>query len=464
MTIKSPLARGHTGVTGKGNTRDTKVERVGRVTIYKRGLSYSLYYRENGKTVRRAVDGNLATARATAHKVAAALEEHRPTPLGYERVSPSQFVSAFLDYTTHVQKLALRTQDRYRAALDRFKEFAADANIAFIDAVADTTVEDFVRWLRGQRRPRNGMRTERARLAPYKTGGIKFILSTCRTAFHWAARRRMLPPYAANPFARFGIDRLKSEDDAPEARAIFTPEQEQAFFAACDDWQRPIYTTLAAYGMRIGELNHLLIEDMDFSSGVIYIRSKPEMLWSIKTRRRRDLPLTSEMATLFQRVIGRRKAGFVFLNDAYLRGKRKDVKTFPSDPAFRAHLQTIQDSVTRANPAATERDRLRAVRDFCRKMGQITERRLLEEFRKVTRAIACPHLTRVHDLRHLFATRAQERGINPFLVQAITGHESLSMLGRYTHLGANAQRSAMQAILSTLPGLGGIDDETPKQI
>jgi len=87
------------------------------------------------------------------HKIAAALNEHQPTPLGYERTSPDKFVAGFLDAVTTVQKLALRTQDRYRAALERFKEFCAAAGVNHIDAVTPQTVEDFVRWLRGRSGP-----------------------------------------------------------------------------------------------------------------------------------------------------------------------------------------------------------------------------------------------------------------------------------------------------------------------
>jgi len=39
-------SRGHAGTTSNGHVRDVRVERLGRVTIYKRGKSYYLYYRE----------------------------------------------------------------------------------------------------------------------------------------------------------------------------------------------------------------------------------------------------------------------------------------------------------------------------------------------------------------------------------------------------------------------------------
>lgn len=43
---------------------------------------------------------------------------------------------------------------------------------------------------------------------------------------------------------------------------------------------------------------------------------------------------------------------------------------------------------------------------------------------------------RFHDLRHEATTRLFERGLNPMEVAAITGHKTLQMLKRYTHLRA----------------------------
>ena len=41
-----------------------------------------------------------------------------------------------------------------------------------------------------------------------------------------------------------------------------------------------------------------------------------------------------------------------------------------------------------------------------------------------------------HDLRHEATSRLFEKGLNPMEVAAITGHKTLQMLKRYTHLKA----------------------------
>jgi len=75
-----------------------------KVTIYKRGLTHYLYFRENGKSIRRPVEGNLAAASAMAHKVAGSLQEGRPSPLGFQRIAPAEMVAAFSDSARPMEK------------------------------------------------------------------------------------------------------------------------------------------------------------------------------------------------------------------------------------------------------------------------------------------------------------------------------------------------------------------------
>ena len=59
-------------------TRYVKVTRLGKVSIYRRGKTYWLYFRDGGETVRKSIDGNLTTARATASEVNSYLEQKKP--------------------------------------------------------------------------------------------------------------------------------------------------------------------------------------------------------------------------------------------------------------------------------------------------------------------------------------------------------------------------------------------------
>lgn len=451
MSRKKNSLSGHTGRTDGGHTRDVKVERIGRITIYKRGETYSLYYRQEGRTQRRKVDGNLAVARATAHKVMSALDEGRPSPIAYNRTTPEAMVKGYLNAVANVQKLALRTQDRYRAALDRLLDFCSAAHIGSIDNIEEATVEDFVQWLRGQKRTRNG--SVKGSRAAYRVGGVKFILSTCRTAFNWAARHRMLPPFRQNPFIVFGIDKLKDVKEDQAKQILFTPVQERAFFTSCNQWQRDIFMVLASLGIRVGELTHLLVEDIDLTNDVLIVRSKPWMYWMVKTGRERQLPLLPGIKEILVRILKDRKTGFIFLNEEFVDVDQRPAHTFLTGLAFKTHVEQIVKDLLVHQPDASERAQKRAVVQFCRTMGQIPEKRLRCEFMAITRRIGCPEFTRVHDLRHLFSSRAQAAGINPILVQEMLGHTTLEMTRRYTHFDMDTKREALQRLALAGPGM-----------
>lgn len=65
----------------------------------------------------------------------------------------------------------------------------------------------------------------------------------------------------------------------------------------------------------------------------------------------------------------------------------------------------------------------------------ITQDNLEGYWRRATKAAEIADL-RFHDLRHEATSRLFEKGLNPMEVAAITGHKTLQMLKRYTHLRA----------------------------
>ena len=259
--------------------------------------------------------------------------------------------------------------------------------------------------MRKQIRVRNGRAAGERK--PYSASGIKYILTTCRSAFNWAARRRYLPPYTENPFSSFGIDNFDRREHSETL--ILTPEQQRAFFDACDEWQRSIFLVLAMYGVRDGELTYLLMSDADLGEGVFEIQSKPEMFWRVKTCDERTLPLLPEVRAILERHMNGRIAGFVFLNREFWEGSRTPSETFSSAREMTLYLQRLVDEA-REQGAQSEKQLSRAIQPFLRAMGQIPVKRVRQEFMKLTTKIGCPELTRAHSLRHLFPTRAQEVG------------------------------------------------------
>ena len=158
------------------------------------------------------------------------------------------------------------------------------------------------------------------------------------------------------------------------------------------------------------------------------------------------------MLSLFIRLIGDRKEGFLFLAKPYFMEKKKPAETFASPRALTARLEKLAEGEQDGEdngPRAVKR----RITEYLRQLGQIPEKRVRQEFIKVTKRIGCEEVTRVHSLRHLFSTRAQENEVNPFLVQGILGHTTLDMTSKYTHFGIEAVRKAVAQLIDTDPVL-----------
>ena len=71
----------------------------------------------------------------------------------------------------------------------------------------------------------------------------------------------------------------------------------------------------------------------------------------------------------------------------------------------------------------------------CQKRADPRPRSISQVFERVCKSAGIEGL-RFHDLRHEATSRLFEKGFNPMEVSAITGHKTLQMLKRYTHLRA----------------------------
>ena len=68
-----------------------------------------------------------------------------------------------------------------------------------------------------------------------------------------------------------------------------------------------------------------------------------------------------------------------------------------------------------------------------KKIFSITQSQLRDAWEAARAAVGIPDI-RLHDLRHEAASRLFEKGLNVMEAASVTGHKTLSMLKRYTHL------------------------------
>lgn len=441
--------------------------RVGQVSIYSHHGAWYLYHRHRGKPMRRRVGASLEQAECEASLLNAKLiAEDAALPLVYiasdilgvrmitetgqpTDVAPSipleQLRQQFLEHHEHVLGSAVSTVRRYAAATQHLIHFAERCHIR--DAAA-VVVADFVKHLRTVEVSSNGhAHTPRRRL---KDKGIRYILETCRSMYHFGHKQGLLPANQSNPFTEFGLSKLRIRDAKPIF--VFSAGDEQAFFAAADPWSYAIHMTLAKTGLRPGELTHLLIEDLDLENGWLHVRGKPELGWTLKAGGERRVPLIAELVELLRQVVGIRTAGPVFLR------LRLSKENPPKPNADRTGLARIaQHRLGQALPTLDRHGRACILRSVWRDAGAVRVDRIRSSFIRVAKAAGltatCPK-----SWRHTFATLLQEANVDLLVRQETLGHKPstpgagvLGMTGTYTHTQPDFQKREIERALHRRP-------------
>jgi integrase len=179
----------------------------------------------------------------------------------------------------------------------------------------------------------------------------------------------------------------------PPGRApLLDAEQERALVAACDSQRLRMLALLGIEtGCRLSKLTGLRWRDLDLSAGILRVERS-------KSGKRRDLPLSAVALDL-------------------LRTWRPD-----GVPAGRYVLPTRSG------------------------------RRWLAAQRPWERATNAAGLAgwRLHDLRHVFASRAVMRGVDLPTVAACLGHSGLQMVQRYSHLTPGHRAAAVRGVAPSL--------------
>jgi site-specific recombinase XerD len=212
---------------------------------------------------------------------------------------------------------------------------------------------------------------------------LKILVSALRFLYKITLRRSFPIEFVPYP---------KKERRLP---VVLSREETSRFLAAADNRKhRAILTAAYAAGLRVSEVAHLEVGDIDSQRMVIRIRQG-------KGRKDRYVTLSP---VLLQRL------------RAYWKQYRPKRWLFPGqDPDRPIHVVTIQH--------------------MCQ-----TVRRRAGLTKNVT----------VHTLRHTYATHLLEDGANVRTIQVLLGHSSLQTTGRYTHV-ATSTLASVKSPLDSLP-------------
>jgi integrase len=174
-----------------------------------------------------------------------------------------------------------------------------------------------------------------------------------------------------NPMHRVSLEQVRNEVDH-----WLTADEEDRLLAASSPWLQEIIRFAFNTGMRQGEILTLQWQDVDFTRGTLIVMKS-------KNGTRRTIPLNTTVYDLL--------------------AAKQAATGASSGPVFKTPLgHTLQVRFL--------------VREFC----EARDRTGIPNFR-------------FHDMRHTFATRLVQRGIDLYKVQRLLGHKTGTMTQRYAH-------------------------------
>jgi integrase len=419
--------------------------RIGRVSIYFHHNAWWLYYRSGGKVCRIKSGSCQLTAEQQAGQI------HGQLSLGQLSVPVNGTVDVvavkqqFLDHHEFVRKSSMNTVRRYRAALVHLVNYVNSLGRKL--SLHLISVDAFVCYLRQLEVAPNGHPNSPKRRL--RDTGIRYILEVCRSLLSFASNQRLLPPYATNPFICLPWDRLRVEDS--KHIFVFDESIEIAFWNGACPWSFALHFVLAKTGMRIGELVHLLIEDLDLVAGWLTVRNKLTLGWRVKTGNNRRIPLLPEVVVALKSVIGDRKVGPVFLRLKYRS------RASPMLVGSLAELEAVyQQRLQQAQSPKSRRLELQIAKQVWWDAGVVKADQIRTSFIRTMRQLGRNDSTCPKSWRHTFATLLQDANVDPLIRQLTLGHRpslqtGLGMTSVYTHTRPETQRCQIEAALRQWP-------------
>lgn len=237
----------------------------------------------------------------------------------------------------------------------------------------------------------------RKKLAPNTVAGILRLLSSAMKA---AQEEGLIQ---RNPCSRIVLHQPPRD----EQRVLTVPEQEQVKSAALADGNFAVLLALYT-GMRLGEICALQWNDIDWTRGMLTVRHTAQRLKS------------EDAATRTAVVIGPPKS-------------IKSRRVIPLPAFLLAQLRTLQTSAS--SPYVLGRGEHPA-----------DPRSVQRQFARLMQPLNMPGV-HFHTLRHSFATRLLELGIDVKTVSVLLGHSSTRItLEFYAHSLLDQQRAAMDKL------------------
>lgn len=178
-----------------------------------------------------------------------------------------------------------KTRTKYEGILERFKTFAADRHVVDLDGVKLPLIDDY--------------RAERKQKVSPKQ--MQHDGGTLKRFFAWAKERGHIDQ---NP-----LQDAKFKAPPPKDRGVLLLEQLNKILAAASEPLFPILSMLSFTGMRSGEVERLLIEDVDLAGCWIHVVSREGK--ETKSGRSRKVPIHPRLHAVLSKY-RKPKSGYFF--------------------------------------------------------------------------------------------------------------------------------------------------------
>lgn len=359
--------------------------------VYKRGDTWYIDVRAHGRRVRKSIGRNKRQAESAAKRVEAQIinDEYH---LSKQDLPVDGLIGKFLEYTHTNHRSS--TVKRYKAVLDHFRAYLREerSRIQKLSQITVEVIEGYKAYRKSALVNPNGMQVkDKSEITKFTREGarsktINIELGTLKNMFNRAIEWGYLKE---NPVRK--VKPVKEDDKKPFR--FLTLEESEKLLSACSNELYPIFYTFLNTGMRKGELENLQWQDVDLKGKRIYIRSKQD--WKPKTGER-DIPISSDLV-------------------AVLTEFKKTQKSEASDYVF--PVKNIHNH-----------NWLRE------KLIETVQKAEIENF------------TKIHDLRHTYASHLTMAGVDAFTLAKLMGHTDIQMTMRYSHLSQGHLDKAVEKL------------------
>ncbi len=344
--------------------------------IYQRGNIWYLDVAYQGRRVRKRV-GTSKRMAELALKDAEVKVVKKEFGFSSNDIAIESLIEKFLEYNRTNHRAS--TTKRYKAVTDHFRRYLTQKrkDILKLSQLTPEVIEGYKAFRRDEWINPNGKSatTDNARMGA-RARTVNLELEGIKTMINLAVKWDYLKD---SPMKR--VKPLKVDDKKPFR--FLTSEECERFLDACPKQLYPVYFTFLSTGMRKAELEHLRWNDVDLRNRKILIRRKAD--WQPKTGER-EIPMSDDLLEMLESL------------------RRKNKSSAPDDYVFE-----IIGNGKSHNMLRTELIRIGA-------------------------QAGIEGLTKVHTLRHTFASHLVMAGVDLPTVQKLMGHSDIETTMIYAHL------------------------------